>query len=74
MDIEIEEINHIDSDGLRQGLWRDYYTKDQVAFEKYYVDGLRYGPWRCWSLDGKLVWKGYYVDGIQEGEEIHYGY
>ncbi len=69
-----EEINHTDSKGIPQGLWRDYYAKDQVAFEKYYVDGLRYGPWRYWNSDGKLMQQSYYINNIQEGENLIYGY
>ncbi len=67
MDIENDQINHTDSNDIRQGLWRTWYDNGQLR-------GEGYGLYRCWSFSGRLMWEEYHANGIQEGEKIEYGY
>ncbi len=72
--MKTEQINHTDSNGLRQGLWRDWYDNDQLKSERNYVDDMKHGIWRWWYESGQPWFEVNYVNGIIEGESIEYGY
>ena len=75
MNIEqTENINQTDSNGLRQGLWCFFDSKDQLYLQVNYVDGKLQGWWKYYRSEGMLVYIGVYVSGIQEGEKIEYEY
>ncbi len=69
MDIKTEEINHTDSNGLRQGLWKIRYGTDGAGgmYEGHYVNGMVNGLWRDWYGNGALRSEVYYVNGLRNG-------
>ncbi|UTW68029.1 hypothetical protein KFE94_07920 [bacterium SCSIO 12643] len=53
----------IDSAGVKQGKWKEYYTDGQLRGEGEYKDGARIGPWKFYHANGKLEQKGKYRKG-----------
>jgi antitoxin component YwqK of YwqJK toxin-antitoxin module len=73
MNIDKKETNKIDSNGLKQGLWRHWDIDGHLMLELTYVNGVFHGLYRRWHY-GKLSCEVYFINGILEGEQIHYGY
>lgn len=71
MNIDQDNINQKDLNGLRQGKWII-----DLAFELIYVDDKINGLWKYWgdSQMSRLYSIGFCVNGIKEGEEIMYEY
>ena len=74
MNIDKKDTNKIDSNGLRQGLWRAYHHNKNLWYELNYVNGKLHGLAKYWYPSGTLIWEVYYVNEIQEGEEVKYEY
>ncbi len=66
LDMTSEEINNIDSSGLKQGLWRIQYDTGG-AYEGHYVNGVANGLWRDWYDNGQLSFECTYVNGNIHG-------
>ena len=58
-----EKINRLDRNGMKQGLYRDYYDSDQVNHEGTYRDDLKDGIFKEYSLDGRVIKKEEYKRG-----------
>ncbi len=69
-----KEINHTDSNGIRQGLWRTYHYNSSLWYEVSYMNGKAEGLWRWWYKNGQLRYEGHYVNGIKDGEQLLYRY
>ncbi len=69
-----EQINYTDPNGIRQGLWRSWYSHGELWIELTYVNGTINGLWRMWYDNGKLSCEVYFINGVKEGEQILYRY
>ncbi len=67
MNMDKKDINHTDSNGLRQGLCRYYYSNGQLMHVMYYVDDILHGLRKVWYSNGRLMREVYYVNGILHG-------
>jgi uncharacterized protein len=61
--ISREKINRIDSKGLKQGGWKDFYPNGAVRSEKNYKDDLLNGYYKEYDNRGKLVLTMLYENG-----------
>ena len=62
--IDREFINQKDRQGLRQGVWRDYYDNDNIRFEANYKDDQLNGYYREYGSTGKLLVSIFYEKGL----------
>lgn len=61
--MSIEQINQLDSNGLRQGLWREYYPNEQLKLEGHYQNDIKEGLWRYWYNNEHVGFMCYYIHG-----------
>lgn len=73
----------VDSKGIKQGSWKEYYVEGELRGEGDYIDGARVGSWKFYHPNGKLeqfgkyrkggkphgVWIWYYENGAIRREE-----
>lgn len=57
-----------DEEGVKQGLWKEYYDTGELRSEGKYEDGVRVGDWKYYYKNGKTEQKGKYVKGKPEGD------
>lgn len=67
--IDREYINQKDSQGRKQGVWREYFDNDNIKSESHYKNDLLNGYSREYSQSGKLLSSRFYENGqlIEEG-------
>lgn len=53
----------INSSGVKEGPWKEYYTDGKLRAEGEYRDGARYGKWKFYHQNGKMEQTGKYVSG-----------
>lgn len=70
--VSAENINNMDSEGRREGLWNLYYTKDRLLRSGHYDRDLRQGPFKYYNTMSDLTRLEYYSDDVLEGEEINF--
>jgi antitoxin component YwqK of YwqJK toxin-antitoxin module len=58
-----ERINRIDSKGLKQGEWKEFYPNGNIKSEKTFKDDLMYGYYKEYDNRGKLVLTMLYENG-----------
>lgn len=63
-----QALNRRDGSGLRQGLWKDFYANDQVAWEVPYTDDLKNGYYKEYDTLGNIVRIEKYVMGVLEAD------
>jgi uncharacterized protein len=61
--ISRERINRLDSKGLKQGEWKDFYPNGRIKTEKTYVDDLLHGYYKEYDNRGILVLTMLYENG-----------
>ena len=49
-----DTINRRDKNGVKQGLWRRYYSNDTLLSESVFKDGMRTGSFKTYYKSGKL--------------------
>ncbi len=59
-----DKINRVDKNGLRQGLYRDYFANDKVQFEGNYKDDKKDGFFKEYNSEGRVVKKEEYRMGV----------
>jgi antitoxin component YwqK of YwqJK toxin-antitoxin module len=59
-----EIINRKDKNGLKQGLWKEFYPNGMVKNEVTYSDGKMSGYLKEYSLKGSLMNTTKYIDGV----------
>src|SRR5690554_5808789 len=65
-----EEINQLDEQGRKQGIWKTYYENNRLKQETRYKDGKLNGYEKNYTADGKLHSATLYISGeIQDNEE-----
>ncbi len=57
-----------DEEGVKQGLWKEYYDSGELRSEGKYEDGVRVGEWKFYYKNTKLEQKGKYIKGKPEGD------
>jgi antitoxin component YwqK of YwqJK toxin-antitoxin module len=58
----------IDSEGLYQGMWENYYLNGELKSKGEYKDGKKYGKWIYYFRNGKVEQEGFYDDnGLYTG-------
>lgn len=53
--IEKEEINRMDEDGKKNGIWKEFYKNDILKEEKTYLNGKLDGYVKLYNEEGKLI-------------------
>ncbi len=61
--ISRERINRVDAKGLKQGIWKDFYTGGGIKSEKTYKDDQLHGYYKEYDDKGKLVLTMLYENG-----------
>jgi antitoxin component YwqK of YwqJK toxin-antitoxin module len=54
-------------DGLRQGLWKNYYKDGTLMGEEHYLNGELHGLWKVYYDNGTLGSEGHYLNGKPHG-------
>ena len=55
-------------DGLRQGLWKNYYKDGTLMGEEHYLNGELHGLWKSYHDDGATLWgEGHYLNDMKHG-------
>lgn len=62
--INFQEINRYDENGLKQGVWRNYYTNGKIETEQIFKDGMINGYLKKFSKVGELLEAIKYEEGI----------
>jgi len=57
-----------DEEGVKQGVWKEYYETGEPRSEGKYENGVRVGEWKFFFRNGKTDQKGKYIKGKPEGE------
>jgi antitoxin component YwqK of YwqJK toxin-antitoxin module len=70
-DIKIAE-GKLDSGGIKQGQWIEYYLDGSKKGEGIYKDGQKEGKWTYYTLKGTIEQTGTFKKGIPEGEWLWY--
>ncbi len=62
--------------GLKEGLWKDFYEDETIRRKVYYKNGEENGSWKSYRPDRSLMWEGIFKGGkitTTEGNEINKG-
>ena len=60
-------INQYTHDGIKTGIWEEYYSNGNIGSKGSYKDGEEDGLWEWYHENGNILSKGLYVDGLKEG-------
>lgn len=63
-----EKINRVDEDGLKQGIWKEYFPNGRLKSEKRYKDDALNGYVKIYNQDGKLENAELYINDLQQSE------
>ena len=59
---------NLDNDGMRQGIWKEYFLSGELKAQGEYKDNERVGEWKYFDLEGRTELIGKYWKGIPDGE------
>lgn len=62
----------LDSEGMRQGQWKEYFLSGDLKAEGEYQDNLRVGAWKYYNAYGEVEQTGKYWKGLPHDEWIWY--
>ena len=68
-----EEINRYDSDGNKQGIWKDFHENGKIKKEVIYFHGKKDGFEKIYDKKGKIQELQSYNNGIESKNEISLG-
>ena len=54
-------------EGIKEGLWKSWYTNGQLNVETNFKDGRHDGLYRSWHYNGQLSQKTNYINGEEDG-------
>lgn len=66
------KVNYVDSNGLKQGLWKEYFKNGKIKSIAYYKNNQLHGVYKSFHENGKLEGLSNFVNGKGEGEQITY--
>ena len=58
-----EDIEPINADGQKHGLWICYNADGNVDYKRRYLNGILHGITECYHANGKLWYKNYLING-----------
>ncbi len=61
-----------DNEGMRQGVWKEYFLSGELKAEGEYKDNQRVGEWKYFEVSGKVELIGKYWNGVPDGEWTWY--
>ncbi len=64
-----EKINREDEEGLKQGIWKEFYPNGKVKTESRFKDGKLNGYVKEYAVDGNLETAELYIDDQKQSEE-----
>lgn len=65
--------NYIDSNGLKQGLWKEELNQDNIGyFITTYVDGIKDGQYRAFNINGNVAVEGHFKNDSLNGKVKQY--
>ncbi len=67
-----QEINKMDENGLKTGLWISNYDDGTVMEKGEFLEGAKHGIWKAWYRDGKLKHEITYDHGTARGQACMY--
>ena len=62
--IEAEEINRVDKDGNKFGVWKDFYPTGKIKMYANYKDNKLNGYYREYDSQGRITKSEYYIAGV----------
>ncbi len=62
----------LDADGMRQGIWKEFFLSGELKAQGEYKDNERVGPWVYFDKEGLTELKGNYWKGKPDGEWLWY--
>jgi antitoxin component YwqK of YwqJK toxin-antitoxin module len=62
----------LDVDGMRQGIWKEFFLSGELKAQGEYKDNERIGPWVYFDKEGLTELKGNYWKGKPDGEWLWY--
>ena len=62
----------LDADGMRQGVWKEFFLSGELKAQGEYKDNERIGPWIYFSREGQSELLGSYWKGKPDGEWLWY--
>lgn len=66
-----QELNRVNSDNLKIGYWREYYSNGNIKSESNYVDGVKKGISKKFTKKGKIESiKNYTADSLSGSQDI----
>ena len=57
----------VDENGLKQGMWKEYYETGELKAEGRYKDNLKVALWNYYYIQGTMEQTGSYVRGLPDG-------
>lgn len=67
--VKKENINRLDRNGKKQGIWREYYTNDRIKKEAFYLNDKLHGYYKEWNIRGQLIKNIKYFNGVVVKED-----
>ena len=64
-----EQINKTDKNGLKQGVWKEYFENERVKTESRYKDDQLNGYVKQYNRQGKLESATLYLNGVEQSDE-----
>lgn len=61
--ISRERINRTDNNGLKQGIWKEFYSNGNLKKEENYKDNLLHGYYREYNNNGQIIFTLLYENG-----------
>lgn len=61
-----------DLNGLRQGLWKEYYPTGELRSQGHYKNSKMVGKWKFYYPTQELEMEGAYLNGVKDGEWVRY--
>jgi len=58
--------------GLKTGLWKNWYPDGTLQSEQYWNDGLKDGEWHAYDQSGALIEKGRFKNDLKDNRWINY--
>jgi antitoxin component YwqK of YwqJK toxin-antitoxin module len=62
----------LDDEGMRQGIWKEYYLTGELKAEGEYHENLRVGDWKYYNGYGNIEQTGKYWKGLPHDEWVWY--
>jgi len=72
--MEENKLNQFNSQGEKNGYWKEFYINGQLRVKGNYVDGKKEGYWEEYDSKGNIKSVGFYKHNKKEGQWRYYYY